>query len=74
MVKLLLITVDTRFSNGLRDFEKYRILRILLVQRACGTRHLHQSRFVNDEYSARHLNPTFLYGGFFNLNEVTRAK
>ena len=25
-------------------------------------------------YSARHLNPTFLYGGFFNLNEVTRAK
>ena len=25
-------------------------------------------------YSARHLNPTFLYGDFFNLNEVTRAK
>ena len=25
-------------------------------------------------YSARHLNLTFLYGGFFNLNEVTRAK
>ena len=25
-------------------------------------------------YSARHLNPTFLYGGFFNLNEVSRAK
>ena len=25
-------------------------------------------------YSARHLNPTFLYGGFFKLNEVTRAK
>ena len=25
-------------------------------------------------YSARHLNPTFLYyGGFFNLNEDTRA-
>ena len=30
MVKLLLITGDTRFSNGLRDFEKYRILRIYL--------------------------------------------
>ena len=51
-LELLLITVDTRFSNGLRDFEKYRILRILLVQRACGTRHHHQSRFVNDGYAS----------------------